>query len=117
MPSATELYEVEGDDAVVLAVHATPGAGRTQVVGRHGDALKIRVAVPPERGRANAALAEVLAEAFGVAASSVELVAGDTSRSKRFRLSGLDLEDFADRLEQVLDGYPAAPSRRTPRTR
>ena len=106
-----------GDDAVELAVHATPGAGRTQVVGRHGDAVKVRVAVPPEKGRANTALAAILAEAFGVPESKVTLVAGEGARAKRFRLDGVDQEAIAERLEQVLDGYPAAPSRRTPRTR
>ncbi len=114
--SATDLYTAVGDDAVELAVHASPGAGRTQVVGRHGDALKVRVAAPPEKGRANEALVTVLAEAFGVAAKDVTIVAGETSRSKRFRLV-VDPTAFAERLDQVLDGYPAAPSRRNPRSR
>ena len=70
--SSRELFQVVGDDAVELAVHAQPGAGRTQVVGRHGDAVKIRVAAPPEQGRANEALVAVLAETFGVPAKQVE---------------------------------------------
>ncbi len=114
--SATDLFTAVGDDAVELAVHASPGAGRTQVVGRHGDALKVRVAAPPERGRANEALAALLAEAFGVGAKDVTLVGGETSRSKRFRLV-VDPAAFEERLDQVLDGYPAAPSRRNPRSR
>ena len=76
-----DLYDVT-DDGVVLSVHAQPGAGRTQIIGRHGDALKVRVAAPPEHGRANDALVEVLAEEFGVAASKVELVAGEKSRTQ-----------------------------------
>ena len=115
--SASDLYTAVGDDAVELAVHASPGAGRTQVVGRHGDALKVRVAAPPEKGRANEALVAVLAEAFGVAAKDVTLVSGEASRSKRFRLAGVEPPEFEERLEQVLDGYPAAPSRRNPRSR
>jgi hypothetical protein len=107
---------VVADDAVEIAVHASPGAGRTQVVGRHGDALKIRVAAPPEQGRANDALAAVLAEAFGVATSAVELVTGASSRVKRFRVTGVDTDAAGLRVEELLGGYPAAPSRRTPRT-
>ena len=110
------VHKVVADDAVEIAVHASPGAGRTQVVGRHGDALKIRVAAPPEQGRANDAMVALLAEAFGVAASGVELVAGASSRLKRFRVTGVDTATAGQRVDELLDGYPAAPSRRTPRT-
>src|SRR6476661_10117292 len=73
---------------VVLNVHVQPGAGRTAVVGRHGTALKVRVAAPPQAGRANDASAALLVETFGIGAAQVELVAGASSREKRFRISG-----------------------------
>jgi uncharacterized protein (TIGR00251 family) len=101
--SVRALFTAEDDDAVVLAVHAQPGAGRTQVVGRHGDAVKIRVAAPPEGGRANDALAAVLSDQFGVPAKAVTLTVGATSRSKRFRIEGMGADAFATRLEQVLE--------------
>lgn len=110
------VYRVLGDDAVEIAVHASPGAGRTQVVGRHGAALKVRVAAPPEQGRANDALAALLAEAVGVRPADVELTSGASSRQKRFTVRGVDPAAVGHRLEDLLDGYPAAPSRRTPRT-
>lgn len=97
-----DLYEVR-DDGVVLAVHAQPGAGRTQITGRHGAALKIRVAAPPEHGRANRALIEVLAEEFGVDEGKVELVAGERSRTKRFRLAGVDPNAFERTLSDLVD--------------
>jgi uncharacterized protein (TIGR00251 family) len=106
-----ELFVVSGDEAVVLNVHVQPGAGRTAVVGRHGAALKVRVAAAPERGRANEACAALLAEALGVREDQVELVSGATSREKRFRLSGVDVEGFHRLLEQVLDQAQAAPGR------
>jgi uncharacterized protein (TIGR00251 family) len=96
------LYTVRDDGSVELNVHAQPGAGRTQITGRHGDALKIRVAVPPEHGRANAALASALAEAFGLPAKGVELVSGDKSRTKRFRLAVDDVDAFAHRLDDLV---------------
>ena len=95
-----ELYQEAGDDVVVLNVHVQPGAGRTAVVGRHGTALKVRVAAPPERGRANEACAALLAATFGPA--RVELVGGASSRSKRYRLAGVDAEDFRRRLERAV---------------
>ncbi|HEV3400794.1 MAG TPA: DUF167 domain-containing protein, partial [Acidimicrobiales bacterium] len=100
-----ELYMPAGDDAVVLSVHVQPGAGRTAVVGRHGTALKIRVAAPPEGGRANDACAALLSETFGTA--QVELVGGGGSRSKRYRLEGVDGDEFRRRLERaVAEGAP-----------
>ena len=93
----SDLYRTDGDDAVVLSVHVQPGAGRSAVVGRHGTSLKVRVAAPPVGGRANQAAAALLAETFGVTPSSVELVGGEASRSKQFRVGGLD-PDECDRL-------------------
>lgn len=96
-----DLYTTAGDDSVVLNVHLQPGAGRTTVVGRHGAALKVRVAVPPEAGRANDACAALLAESFSGA--TVELVGGGKSREKRFKLSGMDLEEFRRQLERTVE--------------
>jgi uncharacterized protein (TIGR00251 family) len=98
----SDLYSTEGEENVVLAVHLQPGAGRSAVVGRHGAALKMRVAAAPEGGRANQAAAALLAETFGASPSAVELVGGATSRAKRVRLSGLDLDEFRRRLERLV---------------
>jgi hypothetical protein len=105
----TPLYTANEDGSVELNVHAQPGAGRTQITGRHGDALKIRVAVPPEHGRANDALAKVLADVFGVATSAVSIVAGEKSRTKRFRLAVDDLEAFAHRLDDLVAEGSSGP--------
>jgi uncharacterized protein (TIGR00251 family) len=105
----TSLYAVRDDGTVELNVHAQPGAGRTQITGRHGDALKIRVAVPPQHGRANAVLATTIAEAFGLPANAVELVSGDKSRTKRFRLTVEDVDAFADRLDDLVAAGSEGP--------
>lgn len=101
MAHTSDLYDVERD-AVVLRVHVQPGAGRSAVVGRHGTSLKVRVAAPPENGRANVAAAALLAETFGVKEGEVELVSGQRSRLKRFRIGGIDTEDIEFRLRQAL---------------
>ena len=105
----TQLYGVNDDGSVELHVHAQPGAGRTQITGRHGDALKIRVAVPPEHGRANDALAAVLVEAFGLKAADVSIVAGEKSRAKRFRLAVEDVDAFAHRLDELVAAGASGP--------
>lgn len=75
-----------------------PGASRSGVVGEHGDALRIRVSAPPERGRANAALRALLAELLGVSRRDVEIVRGASSRRKTVRVSGRTVSEVADRL-------------------
>jgi len=105
------------DGGIELRVHAQPGAGRSAVVGRHGDALKVKVAAPPQDGRANAALVGVLAEAFGVKPAQVALVSGEASRSKRFRIEGIDDEAAAAVLDRLLAGVPRPGREHVDRTR
>lgn len=71
---------------VEIAVHVQPGAKRTEIAGRHGDALKIRLAAPPVDGKANDALIAFLAESFGVPRRRVTLLRGAKSRDKVVRI-------------------------------
>lgn len=89
-----DLFEYtagENDDSgsAVLRLHVQPGAGKTTVVGRHGDAIKVRVASPPEGGRANDAVVVLIAQTFDLKLASVTLVSGQTSRSKRVQIDGI----------------------------
>ena len=87
-----------------MHVHVLPRAGRTEIVGRHGDALKVRVAAPPVDGRATDAARTALAAALGVPPAAVTVVAGERSRLKRLRVAGLDA---------ATGGSPARPVPRT----
>jgi len=80
------------DGGVVLRVHVRPGASRAGLAGRHGDAVKLRVCAPPVDGRANAAVLDALARAFGLRPAQVSLVSGAAGRAKRVRLDGVDPE-------------------------
>lgn len=71
-----------GDD-LLLTLHIQPGARESAFAGIHGDALKIRVKAAPVDGQANRELCRFVAGAFGVAASQVELLGGESSRHKR----------------------------------
>jgi len=118
-PHLDDLYRTDGDDAVVLHVHVQPGAGRSTIVGRHGTALKMRVAASPEGGRANDACADLLAETFGLERAQVELVSGPSSRAKQFKLTGVDLEAFRIQLEREAAGgvRPGASANTGPEAR
>jgi uncharacterized protein len=76
---------------VMVPVRVRAAARRTGVAGEHDGALRIDVTAAPEKGKANKAVAEVLAELFGVAKSAVELVSGPTSSQKRFLVTGVNL--------------------------
>lgn len=82
----TDSWRRDDGAALVLVLHVQPGAARTEVAGRHGDALKLRVASPPVDGKANGALLRYLADAFGVPLRAVTLLRGETSRQKTVRI-------------------------------
>lgn len=93
-------------DGLLVTVRATPRGGRDAIDGlvELADgrrALKARVSVAAEDGKANAALARLLAKAAGIAPSSVELTSGATARLKIFRLAG-DPDELAARLQALV---------------
>lgn len=87
-----------GEAEARLTVKVQPGASRSQVVGFQGDALRVRVAAPPERGKANDALLELLAQALGVPKWRIEILRGHASRDKVVLVQGLTLEEVRRRL-------------------
>lgn len=87
-----------------LNLRIAPGAGRSAIVERHGDAWKLRVAAAPERGRANASVVELLAVALNLRRPDVRLVSGATSRDKVVEVVGLSLEEAEQRLAAAQKG-------------
>lgn len=78
----------------LLAVRAQPGARKAGVMGEQAGALKVAVNAPPEDGRANQALTELLREWLGLKRSQVELAGGVTNRNKQFLIRGLTPEEL-----------------------
>ena len=72
-----------------LKVKAVPGASRSEIVGRLGEALKVRVAAPPEGGKANREILGLLAARLGLPAAGVTLVSGAASPAKLVELRGV----------------------------
>ena len=85
-------------DGATLAVRAQPGARKNAVLGEQAGALKIAVTAPPEDGRANEALVEMLRDWLGVKRSQVSLLSGDKNRNKVFLIHGVTVEALTTRI-------------------
>jgi uncharacterized protein (TIGR00251 family) len=81
-----------------VRLRVTPGAARSEIVGRHGDAWKVRVGAAPERGRANDALLRLLAERLDLPVAQLTIVSGHGGRDKVVELQGLSAAEAAGRL-------------------
>jgi uncharacterized protein len=75
---------------VRLLVKAVPGAKRDEIVGMLGDRLKVRVAAPPEGGKANQAICALIAAALGIRGRDVAIVAGHARAEKTVLVRGAD---------------------------
>lgn len=84
-----------------LRLRVSPGARSAGVVGRHGEAWKVRIAAPPEGGRANEAVIRLLAEALSLPRDAVTLVSGHGARDKIVQLVGLDQGQIERRLSSA----------------
>ena len=85
--------------AATISLHVQPGARKTEVVGLHGDALKIRLAAPPVDGKANASLIAFIADRLGIAKSAITVKIGQTSRRKTIAIEAPPAD-----IEQRLGG-------------
>jgi hypothetical protein len=75
-------------EIITLTLHVQPGAKRSEIVGLHGEALKIKLAAPPIEGRANEALLKFIADLFAVPLRNTELKQGGQSRHKVVAVTG-----------------------------
>ncbi len=82
----------------LIAIHVQPGARKTEVIGLYGEAIKIKVAATPERGIANEALVDFIAERLDIPKNAVKLVRGRTGRSKTIAVEGMTEEEARARL-------------------
>jgi uncharacterized protein len=87
-----------GEPSTRLRLRVSPGARKTELVGRHGDAWRVRVSAPAENGRANAAVLKLLAERVGLPRRAVSLVSGHSAREKVVQVDGLDRAESERRL-------------------
>jgi uncharacterized protein (TIGR00251 family) len=85
-------------DWIWFAVKVVPGASRDRIAGEYDGGLKITVAKAAQRGEANGAVVELLAEQLGVGEADVEIVRGHTSAWKMVRVRGITVEELRKRI-------------------
>jgi len=88
------LNITEKDGRITFEVRVVPRAARTELAGEMGDAVKVRVSSPPVDGTANAELIKFLAKILGVAKADVQIVSGQTSKTKRVQITGVTAEQL-----------------------
>jgi uncharacterized protein (TIGR00251 family) len=84
----SDWFRLAGDGRITLTLHIQPGAKKTEFAGRHGEALKIRLAAPPVDGKANEALIRFIADQLHLPKSAVNLKSGLSSRHKVLEING-----------------------------
>ncbi len=95
----------EDKNGLKFNIYVQPRSSRNQVVGLHGDALKVKIKAPPVEGAANKMCIAVLAKTLNVSKSAIEIVSGQTSRTKRVQVcreKDRDFREETERLKQVV---------------
>lgn len=89
----------EKDGSVTFTVRVVPRASKSEIVGEHDGALKVRIASPPVDGAANDELVKLLAKSFGVSRSAVEIVSGHSAKLKQVKIAGARREKISPILQ------------------
>ena len=83
---------------MVFGVKVVPGSSRTALAGVLGDLLKVKVAAPPEKGKANKCLIEFLAKQLGIKKNQISIVAGQMNPVKMVKVAGISIEMLLEKL-------------------
>lgn len=89
------------DGAVIVAVRVVPRASKSEIVGELDGFLKIRLSAPPVDGVANKELVKLLSKTFGVSKSQIEIISGETSKTKRVQIDGLNTKEFLKTINEL----------------
>ncbi len=83
----------EKDGSIIFNARVVPRASKSEIVGAHNGALKVRIASPPVDGAANVELIKLLSKTFGVSKSAIEILSGQTSKMKQIKIIGGKIEN------------------------
>jgi uncharacterized protein (TIGR00251 family) len=95
------MFYKETPEGIILSVRARPGARKDEIAGEWADSIKVRITAPPEKGKANEAIIELLAEKLGLKKSAFRIVSGETSRDKKILIQGVSLTALEPQLKAL----------------
>ena len=96
------MFTIKSESLLIVDVYVQPGAKVSQIIGKHGERLKIKISSPPVDGKANQAVIEFFAKLFNLAKRDVTIESGEKSRSKRVSLIG-DVTIFIQQIEGLIN--------------
>ena len=89
---------VTTNSGIILSIRTQPGSSKNRIIGEYGGRLKLAVTAAPEKGKANKAVIELLADTLHINESSIHIISGKSSRDKRLMIEGLMPEDVKSLL-------------------
>ena len=89
---------VTTNSGVILSIRTQPSSSKNRIIGEYGGRLKLAVTAAPEKGKANKAVIELLADTLHINESSIQIISGESSRDKRLMIEGLTPEDIKSLL-------------------
>ncbi|MGD0077949.1 MAG: DUF167 domain-containing protein [Sedimentisphaerales bacterium] len=93
-----ELRIQQTDNAIIFSVKVVPRSSKTAIAGLLGGMLKVKIAAPPEKGKANLALIDFLADTLGVKKNTIKITSGLSSQIKTIQITGISVETLFDKL-------------------
>ncbi len=87
---------------VKIRIKVSPGASKTKIIGPYGDALKVSLNAPPEKGKANHALIKLIEKTFDVSKQQIQIVSGQTSKVKILEIKHIDISTCLSKINAIL---------------
>lgn len=87
------------DESITFSVRVVPRSSRSEIVGEIDGVMKVKLTSPPVDGAANSELIKLIAGKLGVSRSAVEIIGGDTSKTKRLKVTGVTAEQVRSLLD------------------
>ncbi len=91
-------------EGLLICINVQPKASKTEIVGIHKDALKIKLTSPPVDGAANSLLIKFISKELGIAKSRINLRSGERSRQKKIIIEGMSEKEFLKKLDGKIRG-------------
>lgn len=96
------MFVIQNEQCLMIDIYVQPGAKVSQIIGKHGERLKLKISAPPVDGKANQAVIDFFAQFFALAKRDVSIESGEKSRNKRVSVIG-NVPFFMQQLEGLIN--------------